>query len=227
MFSETISYSAAFAAGLLSFFSPCIFPLIPGYFSFITGFSLERLTADYDNKIKMKVLLSAVFFVLGFSAVFIMMGASASFVGGIVFEHRSLIRIAGGLIVIVMGIHLTGLFRIKSLEVEKRFHVIKSPLNYFGGFLVGMAFGAGWSPCIGPLLGSILIFAGSRETVSEGVLLLGVYSAGLAIPFVVISFFVNYIITFIKKVSFVLKYVNAAAGILLIIVGILLIADRI
>ena len=227
MFSETISYSAAFAAGLLSFFSPCIFPLIPGYFSFITGFSLDRLTSDYDAKIRKKVFFSAISFVSGFSAVFIMMGASASFAGGFVFEYRSVIRVIGGLIVIVLGIHLIGLIRIRSLEYEKRFQVINRPLNYFGGFLVGMAFGAGWSPCIGPLLGSILIFAGSRDTVSEGILLLGIYSAGLAIPFIIISFFINYLLAFIKKASFAMKYINITAGIFLVLVGLLLVAGRI
>ncbi|RPJ17833.1 MAG: cytochrome c biogenesis protein CcdA [Desulfobacteraceae bacterium] len=227
MFGETISYSAAFIAGLLSFFSPCIFPLIPGYFSFLTGFSLDRLTADSDPEVRKKILFSAVAFVLGFSAVFIMMGASASFVGGIVFKYRSVIRVAGGIIVILLGVHLMGLIRIRGLEYEKRIEVVKRPLGYFGGFLVGMAFGAGWSPCIGPLLGSILIFAGSRDTVSEGILLLGIYSAGLAVPFIIISFFINYLLAFIKKVSSVIKYVNAVAGILLILIGFLLIADRI
>jgi len=227
MFSDTISYSAAFATGLLSFFSPCIFPLIPGYFSFITGFSLDRLTSDYDSKVRKKVFFSAISFVSGFSAVFIMMGASASFAGKFVFEYRSVIRVIGGIIVIVLGIHLTGLIRIRSLEFEKRIQVINRPLNYFGGFLVGMAFGAGWSPCIGPLLGSILIFAGSRETVSEGMLLLGIYSAGLAVPFIIISFFVNYLLAFIKKASFAMKYINSTAGILLILIGLLLVAGRI
>jgi cytochrome c-type biogenesis protein len=227
MLSETVSYSAAFAAGLLSFFSPCIFPLIPGYFSFITGLSLDKMTVDYDTAVRRKVLFSAIAFVSGFSAVFIMMGASASFLGGIIFEYRTIIRVIGGLIVILFGVHLTGLIRIRGLEFEKRVQVVNKPLNYFGGFLVGMAFGAGWSPCIGPLLGSILIFAGSKDTVSEGILLLGIYSAGLAIPFILISLFINYILTFVKRVSFAMKYINIAAGILLVFVGALLAAGRI
>jgi cytochrome c-type biogenesis protein len=227
MFSETISYSAAFAAGVLSFFSPCIFPLIPGYFSFLTGLSLDRLTAGSNPEVRKKVLFSAIAFVSGFSAVFIMLGASASFMGGLVFEYRSVIRVIGGIVVILFGVHLIGLIRIRGLEYEKRIQVVDRPLGYFGGFLVGMAFGAGWSPCIGPLLGSILIFAGSRDTVSEGIVLLGVYSAGLAVPFIVISFFINYLLTFIKKISFAMRYINTAAGILLVLVGILLVADRI
>jgi len=226
MFTETVSYSAAFIAGLISFFSPCIFPLIPGYFTFITGFSLDQLTGEYDARIRKKVFLSTASYVLGFSAVFILMGASASFLGGIVFEYRQIIRVVGGLIVILLGIHLTGIIRIRSLEFEKRIQVRNKPLNYIGAFLVGTAFGAGWSPCIGPLLGSILIYAGSRETVYEGIFLLALYSAGLAVPFITISFFINFLMKFMKKATFAMKYINTVAGILLIIVGLLLVTNR-
>ncbi len=226
MFTETISYSAAFIAGLVSFFSPCIFPLIPGYFTFITGFSLDQLTGEYDVRIRKKVFFSTASYVLGFSAVFILMGASASFLGGIVFEYRQIIRVVGGLIVILLGIHLTGIMRIRSLEFEKRIQVKNKPLTYIGAFLVGTAFGAGWSPCIGPLLGSILIYAGSRETVYEGIFLLALYSAGLAVPFITISFFINFLMKFMKKAAFAMKYINTAAGILLIIVGLFLVTNR-
>ncbi|MDQ1330939.1 MAG: Cytochrome c biosis protein CcdA [Thermodesulfobacteriota bacterium] len=226
MFTETISYSAAFIAGLVSFFSPCIFPLIPGYFTFITGFSLDQLTGEYDARIRKKVLFSTASYVLGFSSVFILMGASASFLGSIVFEYREIIRVAGGLVVILLGIHLTGIIRIRSLEFEKRIQVRNKPLNYIGAYLVGTAFGAGWSPCIGPLLGSILIYAGSRETVYEGVLLLTSYSAGLAVPFIIISVFINYLVIFIKQVTFTMKYINVSAGILLVVIGLLLVTNR-
>lgn len=226
MFTETVSYSAAFIAGLVSFFSPCIFPLVPGYFTFITGFSLDQLTGEYDARIRKKVFLSTAAYVSGFSAVFILMGASASFIGGIVFEYRNIIRVAGGLIVILLGIHLTGIIRIKSLEFEKRIQVRNKPLDYIGAFLVGTAFGAGWSPCIGPLLGSILIYAGSRETVFEGIYLLAFYSAGLAVPFIIISVFINFLMTFVKKVSFAMKYINVAAGILLVFIGLFLVANK-
>ncbi|RPH48579.1 MAG: cytochrome c biogenesis protein CcdA [Desulfobacteraceae bacterium] len=226
MFTDTISYSAAFIAGLVSFFSPCIFPLIPGYFTFITGFSLDQLTGEYEARIRKKVFLSTASYVMGFSAVFILMGASASFLGGIVFAYREIIRVAGGLIVIILGIHLTGIIRIRSLEFEKRVQIRNKPLNYIGAFLVGTAFGAGWSPCIGPLLGSILIYAGSRESVYEGIFLLALYSAGLAVPFITISVFINFLVKFIKKAAFAMKYINAAAGILLVIVGLLLVTKR-
>lgn len=226
MFAETVSYSAAFAAGLLSFFSPCILPLIPAYFSFITGMSLDELTENYDNGIRRKVLASTLAFVCGFSVVFVLLGASASFLGGLTHAYRDFIRIAGGIIIIVLGIHLTGLVRIPVLEFEKRIHLKSKPLNIFGTFLVGMAFGAGWSPCTGPQLGSILAIAMGKETVSQGVVLLAIYSAGLAIPFMAISVFVNYLLVFVKKATRFMKVFNAVAGSILILAGCLLLANK-
>jgi cytochrome c-type biogenesis protein len=225
MFTETISYPAALLAGLLSFFSPCVLPLIPAYFTFITGYSLEELTAG-STEIRKKVILSTLFFVLGFSFVFILLGASASFLGGVIYKYRDAIRIVGGLLIVILGIHLTGLFPIRSLYFEKRIQLKKKPLHLIGTFIVGMAFGAGWSPCIGPLLGSILIVAGSQETVRQGVVLLGIYSVGLALPFMIMSFFINFLLVFIQRASRVLKYVNTAAGVLLILVGLALLFNK-
>jgi len=226
MFQDNISYPAALIAGLLSFFSPCVLPLIPAYFTFITGFSLDELTREPDGETRKKVLFSTIVYVLGFSTVFIAMGASASYLGGFLFRFADQIRIIGGVIILLLGIHLTGLFRFQWLDFEKRIHVQKKPLHFLGTFIVGMAFGAGWSPCIGPLLGSILIIAGGKETVTEGVILLGIYSAGLGIPFLVLSIFISFILAFIKKANRVLKYVNTAAGIILAAVGILLITNK-
>lgn len=226
MFEDSISYSAALVAGLLSFFSPCVLPLIPAYFTFITGFSLDELTHDPDTDTRRKVFFSTISYVLGFSAVFVTMGASVSYLGGFLYTHGDLIRIIGGILIILLGIHLTGLFRIRLLNFEKRVHMQKKPLHFLGVFIVGMAFGAGWSPCIGPLLGSILIIAGSKETVWEGIVLLGIYSAGLGIPFLAMSLFIGYILTFIKKAVHILKYMNTVAGTLLVVVGILLITNK-
>jgi len=223
---QDISYTAALIAGLLSFFSPCVLPLIPAYFTFITGFSLDELTREQSAATRRKIVLSTIAYILGFSAVFIALGASASFLGGVFFRFADQIRIVGAILIIVLGIHLTGLFRLKLLDFEKRVHLHSKPLHFFGTFIVGMAFGAGWSPCIGPLLGSILIIAGSKETITEGVLLLSVYSAGLGIPFLVLSLFVGVLLTFIKKAVHALKYINTAAGIILIAVGILLITNK-
>jgi cytochrome c-type biogenesis protein len=226
MFTQTVSYPAAFIAGLLSFFSPCVLPLIPAYFTFITGFSLEELTQGHNTSIRKKVLFSTLFFVLGFSLVFISMGASASFLGGLLMTYKNWIRIIGGILIIILGIHLTGAIHIRRLDIEKRILIKKKPLHFLGTLIIGMAFGAGWSPCVGPLRGSILIIAGSQGTVWQGVVLLGIYSAGLAIPFILLSIFINFLLIFIGKASQVLKYVNVVAGVVLIIAGLLLIGNR-
>ena len=225
MLTEAVSFPAAFLAGLLSFFSPCVLPLIPAYFTFITGYSLEELT-EGNIEIRKKVILSTISFVLGFSVVFILMGGSASYLGGLIYKYKNLIRIIGGVLIIILGIHLTGVFRIRSLEFEKRIQIQKKPIHFLGTFIIGMAFGAGWSPCIGPLLGSILIVAGSQETIGQGMVLLGVYSAGLALPFVIISVFINFLLVFMKRATRVLKYVNVVAGILLILVGLVLVTNK-
>ncbi len=225
MFTETITFQAALIAGLLSFFSPCILPLIPAYFSFITGLTLDELTLD-ARETRKKVLVSTLAYVCGFSFIFILLGASASFLGSVMAKYTWLIRYAGGGIVIVFGLHLLGIINIKGLNFEKKIHMNEKPLHLMGTFVIGMAFGAGWSPCIGPLLGSILIVAGNQETILQGMLLLGVYSAGLALPFILISLFINRLLEIMKRATRVLMYVNKVSGVLLIALGVLLITDR-
>lgn len=226
MFVENVTYSAALAAGLLSFMSPCVLPLIPAYFTFITGLSLDELTDGGGNSTRVKVILSTLSFVLGFSVVFILMGAAASTAGQVAAKYSDYIRIIGGLFVIVFGAHLIGILKIPGLEMEKRFHFQTKPIHVFGTFLVGMAFGAGWSPCIGPLLGAILAIAVQEGTVKHGVVLLSVYSAGLALPFILMSLFINYMIVFIKKASKAVRYVNITSGVLLILMGLILLVDK-
>lgn len=225
MFTQSVSYNAAFAAGLLSFFSPCVLPLIPAYFTFITGLSLDELTED-AGETKKKVILSTIAFVLGFSFVFVLLGASASFLGGMAQKFSWVIRYVGGGIIIVFGLHLLGLINIKGLNFEKKLHVSEKPVHLLGTFVIGMAFGAGWSPCIGPMLGSILILAGNQDTVMKGVMLLGVYSAGIAIPFVLISFFITRLLDIMKKATKFIRYINKTAGALLIVMGVLLLTDQ-
>ncbi len=225
MFTETITYPAALFAGLLSFFSPCILPLIPAYFSFITGLSLDELTED-KKETRRKVILSTLFYVAGFSFIFILFGASASFLGGFVNQYSWVIRYLGGGIILIFGFHLLGLINIKGFNFEKRIHVKKKPLHLMGTFVIGMAFGAGWSPCIGPMLGSILIVAGNQDTIIKGILLLSVYSAGLAIPFLLMSFFINSILEIMKRATKFIGVFNKVSGILLIVIGLLLIFDK-
>lgn len=225
VFTETITYPAALFAGLLSFFSPCVLPLIPAYFSFITGLSLDELTQN-KKETRKKVILSTLFYVAGFSFIFILFGASASFIGGLASQYSWVVRYLGGGIILVFGLHLIGIINIKGFNFEKRFHVKEKPLHLMGTFVIGMAFGAGWSPCIGPLLGTILIVAGNQDTVFEGVCLLAVYSAGLAIPFLIISIFINSIMNFMKRAKKLVGVINKISGILLIVIGLLLIFDK-
>ncbi len=226
MFTESISYPAALLAGLLSFFSPCILPLIPAYFTFITGLSLDELTGARTTGVRARVIRATLSYVLGFSLVFVLMGASASYIGGAIFKYRDWIRIIGGLLIILLGIHMTGLLRFGFLQFERRLQMQKKPLHFMGTFFVGMAFGAGWSPCIGPLLGSILIVAGNQETVADGIGLLSVYAGGLAIPFLILAIFIDSLLSFIKKASWSIKYINLTAGLLLLILGLLLVTDN-
>ena len=225
MFTENITYSAAIIAGLLSFFSPCILPLIPAYFSFITGLTLDELTQN-KKEVRQKVILSTLFYVAGFSFIFILFGASASFLGGVASQYSWVVRYLGGGIILVFGLHLLGIINIKGFNFEKKIHVKEKPLHLMGVFVIGMAFGAGWSPCIGPMLGSILIVAGNQDSVLKGVSLLAVYSAGLAIPFIIISFFINSILGIMKRATRFIGALNKASGILLIVIGLLLIFDK-
>ncbi|MCK5542241.1 MAG: sulfite exporter TauE/SafE family protein [Desulfobacterales bacterium] len=225
MFGETISYNAAFIAGLLSFFSPCILPLIPAYFTFITGLSIDELT-ESAKETRRKVILSTLVYVSGFSFVFIIMGASASFFGNLMFEYSWVVRYLGGTIIIIFSFHLLGIINIKGLNFEKRFHVKEKPLHLMGVFVIGMAFGAGWSPCIGPILGSILIVASNQDTILNGMLLLAIYSLGIAIPFILISIFITRMVETIKRATKYIMYINKTTGVLLFIVGVLLITDK-
>ncbi len=223
MFTDPVSFPTAFIAGLLSFFAPCVLPLIPAYFTFISGYSLEELTNNPDAKTRYRVMTSTLAYVSGFSLVFILLGASASALGAVVYIYSDWIRIIGGVIILLLGIHLLGIIKIKSLNVERKITVKQKPLHLLGTFLVGMAFGAGWSPCVGPLLGSILILAGNQQTVWQGMLLLTVYSLGLALPFILISIFISSILVILKRLTGVLKYVNRVAGLLMIVIGLMLI----
>jgi cytochrome c-type biogenesis protein len=227
MFAESVSIPAAFAAGLLSFFAPCVLPLIPAYFTFISGFSLEELTQNPGANVRRRVFVSTLAYVLGFSTVFILLGATASVLGGLVFRYSDWIRIIGGIFIIFFGLHLTGILKLNFLNVDRHIHVRRKPLHLVGTFLVGMAFGAGWSPCVGPLLGSILILASSQETVLQGVGLLAIFSAGLALPFVVLSLFINYLLGFLNRFTRIIKYANMTAGILMLIIGVALISNQI
>lgn len=209
---------AAFFAGLVSFLSPCVLPLVPGYVSLISGVGVEELQAE-DKDRRRVVLFSSLMFVLGFSVVFISLGAVATTLGRVVREYFPwLIRIAG-VVIIVFGLHLTGLLRIKWLYADKRLHSLNPKRSALGAFLVGFAFAFGWTPCIGPILTVILGFAAAEGTVAKGVLLLAVYSLGLAVPFLLTSLGIDRFLAFYGRFKRHLETVEIASGVLLIMIG--------
>jgi cytochrome c-type biogenesis protein len=220
------TYSAALIAGLLSFFSPCVVPLIPSYFCFITGLSLDELTSASETAIRRKIITATLAFVLGFSVVFVILGASASYLGGLLGQHKVLISLIGGHMIILFGLHLAGIIRIPILEFEKRLHINQKPLHFLGSFFIGMAFGAGWTPCIGPILGSVLVLAQQKETVMQAIGLLSVYSIGMALPFLILSVGINFLLVFIQRTKKLMRYINPIAGTLLVLVGLALVTDK-
>ena len=210
----------AFGAGLISFLSPCVLPLIPGYVSFISGNTLNEILE------KKKIdLLPLIVFSLGFSFVFIIFGATASFLGQILLQNSQILRSIAGVIIIIFSLQLIGVLNIKFLNVEKKFYTKKSN-NIFFIFIVGMAFGFGWTPCIGPILGSILALASTEETIYKAILLLSFYSLGLAIPFILSGYLMQKFLLFSKNFKRNINLVTKGGGIILLITGILILTNQ-
>ncbi|NLP44655.1 MAG: cytochrome c biogenesis protein CcdA [Peptococcaceae bacterium] len=220
---ENVSFAMAFVAGLLSFLSPCILPLIPAYLSFLTGSAASALTTQ---EAKTNLMPKAIGFVLGFSLIFIIMGASASKLGQLFTEYKPVLTKVGGLVIILLGIHLTGLLKIKFLYREKRLISFSEKNRGLGSVFIGMAFATGWTPCIGPILAAILIYAGSMETVSSGVLLLSFYSLGLALPFLLTALAIHKFSLYFRRFAKYLNHVAIGSGLLLILTGILIFTDK-
>lgn len=223
MFEESISYFSAFLAGGLSFVSPCVLPLIPGYISFISGVSLEELTdREKASKHLWRVFVNTLFFVVGFSLVFIALGASASFIGQWLFQNLALFNKVAGVLIFLFGLHVAGVFRIKALNYEKRFHAGQRKFGVFGSIVIGVAFAFGWTPCIGPILGSILTMAANQDTISHGIILLTFYSAGLGIPFILTAVLFNFLIGFFGFIKRHFRAVEMISGGLLMLIGVLI-----
>jgi cytochrome c-type biogenesis protein len=220
---EQVTLAAAFGAGLLSFISPCVLPLIPGYLSFVSGVSLDEMRdGTAASASRRQVLVTSLAFVLGFSLVFIALGASATAIGRFLFDRLPLLGKIAGVVIVIFGLHTMGVFRIGVLEREKRMHASRKPAGPFGAVLVGIAFAFGWTPCIGPILAGILAVAASRETVSEGVLLLAIYSAGLGIPFLLTSVAINRFFAVTSKIRKHYHTIELASGGLLVAIGVLI-----
>ncbi|NNE24128.1 MAG: cytochrome c biogenesis protein CcdA [Rhizobiales bacterium] len=215
---------AAFGAGLLSFLSPCVLPLVPPYLCFLAGAELDDLTAvDGDNDISYgKVLMVALTFVLGFSTVFVGLGATASVFGQLLREHLQLLAQLAGVIIIIMGLHFLGVFRFALLSREARYHHASRPAGIAGAYAIGIAFAFGWTPCIGPVLAAILAIAASEESVSNGAFLLFIYSMGLGVPFLLAALGMERFLEFAKKFRPYLPTVEKAMGGLLVLTGVAL-----
>jgi cytochrome c-type biogenesis protein len=223
-----VSYPFAFFAGILSFLSPCVLPLLPSYVSFITGISFEDLTGTVDRKrITFLTITNSVAFIAGFSTVFIALGVSSSVIGSLLFQYLDVIRIIGGILVIIFGLFITGFLKLDFLMKDKKIRLGGKPAGYVGTFLVGMTFAAGWSPCIGPILGTILVYAGSKGSMLYGLKLLAVYSLGLAVPFFLSAIAINAFLSYSKKLLKYMRVLMIISGLILIVFGVMLLTDQV
>jgi cytochrome c-type biogenesis protein len=216
---------AAFVAGLISFLSPCVLPLVPGYVSLISGAGVEELKSQ-ESQLLRKVMLNSIGFILGFSVVFIALGAVSTEVGYLMGRYKSLLARVAGVVVILFGLHLTGLFKINALYTDARLHSIKGSSTWGGAFLIGFAFAFGWTPCVGPILGVILGFAAAQDSVFKGILLLAVYSLGLAVPFLMTALLMGRFMKFYSGFRRHMHAIEVASGALLIVLGALLVFGR-
>jgi len=215
---ESVGVVVAFTAGLLSFFSPCVLPLIPSYVSFITGLELDDV-----QRAKHTALVHSILFVVGFTLVFLALGATATLIGQLFIRQRDWVSRIGGVLVIVFGLYLLGAFNLGAFARERRVHVARKPMGYLGTVLVGMAFAAGWTPCIGPILGAVLTYTASAADLHRGLLLLLSYAMGLALPFVAAALMIDRFIPMFQKYRRGMAVVTRLSGVLLIIVGVLMI----
>lgn len=214
---ESLTLFVAFTAGLLSFLSPCVLPLVPSYITFITGLGLEDVTRS-----RRTAVVHALLFVLGFSLIFVAMGAGATAFGQLMLAYRTWIARIGGVLMVLMGLWMLGVFEIGALQQERRVHLSDKPLGYLGTVVVGVAFGAGWTPCLGPTLGAILLLAATESELSKGIVMLSAYSLGLAVPFIIAAFGIERFLGFFKRFRSKLGLVNRIAGSLLVVVGLLM-----
>ncbi len=218
---ENVNILTAFLFGIISFASPCVLPIVPGYLSFISGYSFDEMVNSSRQELFKKVTLNSVLFIIGFSLIFIALGASATAIGKFLVERLELFAKIAGVIIVLFGLHMIGVFKIKFLNYEKKFHTDKK-IGPLGSFVAGLAFAFGWTPCIGPVLAAILTIAAQQDTIGKGIALLAVYSLGLGIPFLVTSLSINAFLAFFRKFSKYIRWVEVTGGVLLVIVGILI-----
>jgi cytochrome c-type biogenesis protein len=222
---ESLGLLVAFSAGLFSFLSPCVLPLFPSYLSFITGMSVDRLAGDVTAGARTRVLLHSLFFIAGFTAVFVSLGASFSAAGQFLLDYRDAIRIAGGALIIIFGLYIAGALSVGAFGRTKQLQIRSKPAGLIGSFAVGLTFAIGWTPCVGPILGSILTLASNDKTVRQGIGLLLAYSAGLGVPFLLSSVALGGFLRFFKRYRPFIPTVERVAGLLLVAVGVLVVTN--
>ena len=223
MHSQEVTFFGAFIAGLLSFMSPCVLPLIPSYITYITGLSFADLQSEHpSHKVRQTAMLHSLAFILGFTVVFVLLGASATYIGSFMNQHAGFLRKAGGVLIVLLGVHVTGLIPIALLLGEKRVTIHRKPAGFAGTFLVGLAFAAGWTPCIGPILAAILMVAATEDSVYHGILLLLLYSLGLGIPFFLSSLAMHQFIVAFQRFKKYIRLFEICTGVFLVLVGIMI-----
>ena len=235
---ENVTLLAAFGAGLLSFISPCVLPLIPGYLSYISGLSLDEMrgapvaaggaavAVARPAGVRRQVVLSSLAFIAGFSLVFVSLGAAASAIGQFLLERQTFFNRIAGAVIVIFGLHTMGVLRIEWLYQEKRVHTSRKPAGFFGAGLIGVAFAFGWTPCIGPILAAILALAGTQETVAEGVRMLGVYSLGLGVPFLATALMTDRFFSAMGRIRRHYHAIEIVSGALLIVIGLLIFTNK-
>lgn len=223
MANESISYIVAFTAGVLTYLSPCLLPMIPAFIAYITGVSFDDFKdASKGREIRRKTVIHALLFILGFSLIFVLLGLTATIVGKSLFRYQGVIRIAGGILIMLFGLQLAGILKLDFLIKERKINIAARSASYLGSFLIGVTFAAAWTPCAGPILGSILVLAGSKANTATGAKLLVTYSAGIAVPFFVTALLVNSFLEHLNKLKKILNSINIIGGVFLIIVGFLM-----
>lgn len=225
--SQEISLIGAFVAGLLSFLSPCVLPLVPSFLTYLTGLTFADLQEEHPTHlVRKRIILHSLLFITGFTIIFVLLGASATLLGSFLRENMSVMRKVGAVLIILFGLHISGLLPINLLLGEKRINIRHKPAGYFGSVLVGITFAAGWTPCIGPILASILMVAAAEKTVYRGILLLLVYSLGLGIPFFLSALATHRFLTLFNRFKKHIRLFEIITGIMLLVVGLLIFFDK-
>lgn len=218
-----LSIFMAFLAGLLSFVSPCVLPLVPSFVTYITGLTFEDITSNKDKaRIRSITITNSLAFIAGFTTVFIIFGASATFLGQVFLTYQDIIQKVGGVLIILFGLYIMGVLKLNFLTSEKKIHIENKPAGYLGSYIVGMAFAAGWTPCVGPILGTILLYASTTGSIGKGIGLLAVYSLGLGLPLFISALAINTFISTFKVIARYMRWITLVSGIFLIIIGVMI-----